>query len=161
MKRVQSRSKLKKKKKNKKKKKRLDVFPSFSNRVKQQIISLSQLRPSLALPLSLPFSLFLIFFFLFFFFFLLVCTSPKHLYQPKQPDFAGMAGMRPVRPIFFPVRNKGCTCTGALTGMVYIGHSGRYGTELTFLSATPSTPLINSTKLYFCVICTISNDFNL
>ena len=85
--------KLKKNKKNKKKKKRLDVFPKFSNRVKQQIISLSQLRPSLALPLSLPFSLFLIFFFLFFFFFLLVYTGPKHLYRPKQPDFAGTASI--------------------------------------------------------------------
>ena len=108
----------------------MDVFPSFSNRVKQQIISLSQLRPSLALPFSLPFSLFLNFFFLFFFFFLLVCTGLKHLYWPKQPDFAGT---RPVRLIFFPVQNKGCTCTDALTDRVYTGHTGRYGTELNSL----------------------------
>ena len=50
--------------------------------------------------------IFLIFFFLFFFFFLLVCTSPKHLYWPKQPDFAGAAS------IF------SSTYTGALAGMV-------------------------------------------
>ena len=56
--------------------------------------------------------IFLIFFFLFFF--LLVCTSSKHLYRPKQPDFAGMASTRPVRPIFFSIRNKGCTCISAL-----------------------------------------------
>ena len=37
--------------------------------------------------------IFLIFFFLFFFFFLLVCTGPKYLYWPKQPDFAGMASI--------------------------------------------------------------------
>ena len=37
--------------------------------------------------------IFLIFFFLFFFFFLFVCTSPKHLYRSKQPDFAGTAGI--------------------------------------------------------------------
>ena len=111
----------------------MDVFPSFSNRVKQQIISLSQLWPSLALPLSLPFSLFLIFFFLFFFFFLLVCTGLKHLYRPKQPDFAGTAGTRPLRLVFFSVRNKGYTCTGALTGTIYTSHTDRYCTELTSL----------------------------
>ena len=44
--------------------------------------------------------IFLIFFFLFFFLFLLVCTGLKHLYGPKQLDFADM---RPLRPVFFPV----------------------------------------------------------
>ena len=108
----------------------------FKHRVKQQIISLSQLQPSLALPLSLPFSLFsflknrsnkqvvalhedsicgfaticnlfiwmlgffLIFFFLYLFFFLLVCTSTKHFYRPKQPDFTSTAD---TRPVFSPV----------------------------------------------------------
>ena len=73
------------------------------------------------------------FFFLFFFFFLLVCTGPKHLYRPKQPDFANTAGTRPVRPVFFPVRNKGSTYTSALAGTVYTSRTDRYGTELTSL----------------------------
>ena len=34
----------------------------------------------------------------------------------------------PVRPIFFPVRNKGVICTGLLAGTVY---TGWYGTEST------------------------------
>ena len=46
------------------------------------------------------------------------------------PKFSGTAGTRPVRPVFFPVRNKGVKCTGLLTGTIY---SGRYGTELTTL----------------------------
>ena len=41
--------------------------------------------------------------------------------------------MQPVWPIFFPVRNKGVICTGALTGTIYTGRTGRYGTELTSL----------------------------
>ena len=147
-----------KKKKNKKKKKWLDVFPSFSNRVKQQIISLSQLRPSLALPLSLPFSLFLIFFLLFFFFFLLVCTNPKHLYRPKQPDFTCM---RPVWPVFFPVRNKGYTCTGALIGTVYTGHTDRYSTELTSLHYRPKIiSLYGSVTHWHCDRLPIGSCFN-
>ena len=92
--------------------------------------------------------IFLIFLFLFFFFFLLVCTSPKHLYQLKQPNFAGMAGMRPVRLIFFPVRNKGYTCTSALVGMVYTGHTGQYGTELTSLFQSDQRLIVISSINY-------------
>ena len=35
------------------------------------------------------------------------CFGPVSIYWPKQSDFAGTAGTRPVRPVFFPVRNKG------------------------------------------------------
>ena len=39
---------------------------------------------------------------------------------------------------FFPVQNKGGICTGLLVGMVYTGHTGRYGTKLTSLNQSPS-----------------------
>ena len=110
---------------------------------------------------SLPFSLFLIFFFLFFFFFLLVCTNPKHLYRPKQPDFAGTAGMRLVWLVFFPVRNKGYTCTGALIGTVYTGHTDRYGTKLTSLHYRPKIiSLYGSVTHWHCDRLPIGSCFN-
>ena len=43
----------------------------------------------------------------------------------------------PVWPVFFPVRNKGGICTGLLTGTVYTGRTGRYGTKLTSLAGPP------------------------
>ena len=53
------------------------------------------------------------------------------------PKLAGMAGTRPVRPVFFPVRNRGVECTGLLAGMVYSGRYGRYGTVLTSMLRGP------------------------
>ena len=47
-------------------------------------------------------------------------------YCPKLVD---TAGTRPVRPIFFPVRNRGVKHTGLLAGTIYSGRTGRYGTE--------------------------------
>ena len=44
-----------------------------------------------------------------------------------------LAGTRPVRPVFFPVRIRGVERTGLLAGTVYSGRTGRYGTELTTL----------------------------
>ena len=44
---------------------------------------------------------------------------------------AGIAWNWPVRPVFFPVWNRGVICTGLLTGTVYSDGTGRYGTELT------------------------------
>ena len=55
------------------------------------------------------------------------CFSLVSIYRPKQPDFADTL---PIRPVFFPVRNKGVICTCALIGTVY---SSRYGMKLTFL----------------------------
>ena len=55
---------------------------------------------------------------------------------------AGTAGTRPVWPVFFPVRNRGVERTGLLTGTVYSGHTGRYGTELTTLIHTPTEKVI-------------------
>ena len=52
------------------------------------------------------------------------------------PKLAGMPGTRPVRPVFFPVQNRGVECTGLLAGTVYSGRTGRYGTELITLSIT-------------------------
>ena len=46
------------------------------------------------------------------------------------PKLAGTADTRPVRPVFFPVRNRGVECTGLLAGTVYSGRTGRYDTEL-------------------------------
>ena len=77
---------------------------------------------------------FLIFFFLYLFFFLLVCTSTKHFYRPKQPEFTGTADTRPIRLVLFPVQNKGCTCTGALASTLYTGCTGRYNIELASMS---------------------------
>ena len=54
------------------------------------------------------------------------------------PKFSGTAGTRPVRPVFFPVRNKGVKCTGLLIGTIY---SDRYGTELTTLLWTNKVPV--------------------
>ena len=51
------------------------------------------------------------------------CTGRYTQYCPK------LAGTRPVRPVFFPVRNKGAERTGLLVGMVYSGRTDRYGTE--------------------------------
>ena len=45
----------------------------------------------------------------------------------------------PVQLVFFPIRNKGCTCIGALTSTVYTGHIGWYGTELTSLLQPPTS----------------------
>ena len=39
----------------------------------------------------------------------------------------------PIRPIFFSVRNRGCTCIGALADTVYTGRTSRYSTKLTSL----------------------------
>ena len=66
--------------------------------------------------------------------------SPVCIYRPKQLDFAGTVGMWPVRPIFFPVRNKRGICTGLLVSTVYTGRSGRYGTELISLVYTMEGP---------------------
>ena len=43
---------------------------------------------------------------------------------------AGIARNWPIRPVFFPVRNRGVECTGLLAGTVYSDSTGRYGTEL-------------------------------
>ena len=61
------------------------------------------------------------------------CFGPVCIYWPKQSDFADTAGTQPVQPVFFPVRNKRGICTDLLTGMVYTGRTGRYGTKLTSL----------------------------
>ena len=84
--------------------------------------------------ISEPQTHFLIFFFLFFFFFLLVCTGPKHLYRPKQPDFTRTSNTRTLWPVFFLIQNKGSTCIGALASMVYTGRTNGYGTKFTSLT---------------------------
>ena len=61
------------------------------------------------------------------------CFGPVCIYWPKQPDFADTVGTQPVQPVFFPVRNKRGICTSLLTGTVYTGRTGRYGTKLTSL----------------------------
>ena len=47
---------------------------------------------------------------------------------------AGIARNWPVRPVFFPVRNRGVERTEMLAGTVYSGHTSRYGTESITLS---------------------------
>ena len=44
---------------------------------------------------------------------------------------AGTLGIWPVRPVFFPVRNRGVNRTGLLAGTVYTSHISQYGTILT------------------------------
>ena len=44
---------------------------------------------------------------------------------------AGIAQNWPIRPVFFPVQNKGVNRTGLLAGTVYTDRTGRYGTVLT------------------------------
>ena len=66
------------------------------------------------------------------------------LYRPVRPVSAGIARNWPVRPVFFPVRNRGVECTGLLAGTVY---SGRYGTELITLLSSLNT--INNSNKYF------------
>ena len=56
------------------------------------------------------------------------------MYRPIRPVLAGIARNWPVRPVFFPVRNRGVECTGLLAGTVYSGRTGWYGTELTTLA---------------------------
>ena len=51
------------------------------------------------------------------------------LYRSVRPIPAGIARNWPVRPVFFPVRNRGVERTGLLVGMVYSGRTGRYGTK--------------------------------
>ena len=92
--------------------------------------------------------IFLIFFFLFFFFFLLVCTGLKHLYWPKQLDFAGTTGI-------FPVQNKGCTCTGALASTVYTSRIGWYGTNMTSLIETSCFISLYHCFTWFSYFCLI------
>ena len=55
----------------------------------------------------------------------------KKIYVP-----AGIARNWPVRPVFFPVRNRGVECIGFLAGTVYSGRTGRYGTKLITLLLT-------------------------
>ena len=64
------------------------------------------------------------------------CFSPVSLYRPKQLDFVGTADTRSVQLIFFPIRNRGCTYTDALAGMIYTGRTSRYGTRLASLIHT-------------------------
>ena len=52
--------------------------------------------------------------------------QPVSIYQPKQPDFAGMAGI-------FSSMKQGGICTGLLIGTVYTGCTNRYSMELTSL----------------------------
>ena len=42
---------------------------------------------------------------------------------------AGIARNWPVRPVFFPVRNRGVERIRLLAGTVYSSHTGRYRTE--------------------------------
>ena len=44
---------------------------------------------------------------------------------------AGIAQNWPIRPVFFPVQNKGVNRIGLLAGTVYTDRTGRYGTVLT------------------------------
>ena len=43
----------------------------------------------------------------------------------------GIAQNWPVRPVFFPVRNRGVEHIGLLAGTIYSGRIDQYGTELT------------------------------
>ena len=73
------------------------------------------------------------------------------LYRPVRPVPAGIARnwpVRPVRPVFFPVRNRGVECTGLLASTVYSGHTGRYGTELTTLHRTTQEQKKTSDEVY-------------
>ena len=64
---------------------------------------------------------------------------------------AGIARNWPVRPVFFPVRNRGVERTGLLAGTVYSGRTGRYGTELTTLvHAHGITKQIDEMRIYGC-----------
>ena len=58
------------------------------------------------------------------------------LYRPVRPVPAGIARNWPVRPVFFPVRNRGVECIGLLADTVYSGRTGRYGTKLITLFRT-------------------------
>ena len=64
------------------------------------------------------------------FFFVPAGTPGTGLYCPK---LAGTPGTWPVRPVFFPVRNRGVIHTGLLAGTVYSSRTGWYGTKLTLL----------------------------
>ena len=63
-----------------------------------------------------------------------LCTGRYALDRPVLPR---MAGTRPVRPIFLPVRNVGVNRTGSPAGMVYSGRTGRYGMVSTTLLKIP------------------------
>ena len=52
------------------------------------------------------------------------------MYRPVRPVLADIARNWTVRPIFFPVRNRGVERIGLLAGTVYSGRTARYGTEL-------------------------------
>ena len=65
-----------------------------------------------------------------------LCFGPVFKYRPVQPIFASMAGTRPVRPVFLPVRNIGVNRTGLPAGTVYSGRISQYGTVLTTLFQT-------------------------
>ena len=64
------------------------------------------------------------------FFFVPAGTHGTGLYCPK---LAGMPGTWLVRPVFFPVRNRGVIRTRLLAGTVYSSRTGWYGTKLTLL----------------------------
>ena len=56
----------------------------------------------------------------------------KNLKKKKKNFFL----YRPVRPVFFPVRNREVERTGLLAGTVYSDRTGRYDTKLTTLIKT-------------------------
>ena len=53
--------------------------------------------------------------------------------SPRYPFTGQNSKIFPVRLVYFSVRNRGCTCTGALASIVY---TGRYGTVSPTLSST-------------------------
>ena len=71
------------------------------------------------------------------------------LYWPVRPVPAGIARNWPVRPVFFPVRNRGVECTGLLAGTVY---SGRYGTILTSMVLTNMDLIMAKTHMAIYVV---------
>ena len=70
------------------------------------------------------------------------------------PKLVGTAGTRPVRPVFFPVRNRGVECTGLLAGTVYSSRTGRYGTELITLEKREEREMEEKRENWFVyIIC--------
>ena len=61
------------------------------------------------------------------------------LYRPVRSVPAGITRnwpVRPIRPVFLPVRNIEVNRTGLPADTVYSGRTGRYGTKLTTLDTT-------------------------
>ena len=78
------------------------------------------------------------------------CSGPVSNYRPVQSDFVGTMS---VRPVFFPVQNRGVERTGLLAGTVYSSRTGRYSTK--------SITLVDMSLVFIVVVYTIVVDMSL